>query len=69
MPYSKFPPCYKDVSFWLPSSGFHVNDFYEIVRGVGGDLVESVALFDQFEDKKRGRVSQAYRITYRHMDK
>ena len=28
-PYSKFPLCYKDVSFWLPSEGLHINDVYE----------------------------------------
>ena len=28
--YSKYPLCYKDVSFWLPSSGLHPNDVYEV---------------------------------------
>jgi phenylalanyl-tRNA synthetase alpha chain len=28
--YSKFPLCYKDVSFWLPESGLHPNDVYEV---------------------------------------
>jgi phenylalanyl-tRNA synthetase beta subunit len=36
---------------------------------VGGDLVESVQKIDEYEDKKRSRVSHAYRIVYRHMDK
>lgn len=46
MPYSKYPPCYKDLAFWLPAqaSTFHDNNFYEIVRGVAGDLVENVAM-------------------------
>ena len=40
IPYSKFPPCYKDVSFWLPDKTlfledvykcqFHENDVYEV---------------------------------------
>jgi phenylalanyl-tRNA synthetase alpha chain len=30
IPYSKFPPCYKDVSFWLPENGLHPNDVYEV---------------------------------------
>ncbi len=30
VPYSKFPFCYKDVSFWLPDSGLHPNDVYEV---------------------------------------
>lgn len=40
-PYSKYPPCYKDVTFWLPD-GFHNNDLFEVVRDVAGDLVEEV---------------------------
>jgi phenylalanyl-tRNA synthetase alpha chain len=31
-PYSKHPHCYKDVSFWLPSSELHPNDVYEVRR-------------------------------------
>lgn len=47
--YSKFPPCYKDFSFWVPTSGeegegWHENDFCERVRDVAGDLVERVEL-------------------------
>ena len=45
MPYSRFPPCYKDVSFWLPKHRpFHENDFCDVVRDVAGDLVEDVKL-------------------------
>lgn len=46
-PYSKFPPCYKDVSFWLPQSSdrdWHENDFCDVVRDVAGDLVADVKL-------------------------
>lgn len=67
-PYSKFPPCTKDVSFWL-SDSFHENDFYALVREIGGDLVERVELIDKFLNKKTGRTSHCYRITYRHMDR
>lgn len=28
--YSKYPLCYKDVSFWLPDGPCHVNDVYEV---------------------------------------
>ncbi len=76
VPYSKYPLCYKDVSFWLPSAGgnpsvstYHSNDFYEVIRDVAGDLVEEVQLFDEFTNKKTGRTSHAYRINYRHMDR
>ena len=30
--YSKHPMCYKDVSFWLPESGLHPNDVYEVLH-------------------------------------
>lgn len=33
VPYSKYPMCYKDVSFWLPKvedQAFHQNDVYEV---------------------------------------
>ena len=41
--YSKYPPCYKDVSFWEPAE-FHENDFCDIVRGVAEDAVADVQL-------------------------
>jgi len=67
-PYSKFPPCYKDISFWIPDD-FVENDFMEIVREGGGDLVEEVKLIDEFENKKTGRTSRCYRVNYRHGDR
>ncbi|KAJ8902714.1 hypothetical protein NDN08_006034 [Rhodosorus marinus] len=66
-PYSKHPVCYKDVSFWLPQ-GFHENDFYELVRTVGGNLVERVELIDDFEKPGTGK-SHCYRVSYRSMDR
>lgn len=67
-PYSKYPPCLKDMSFWTPES-FEVNDFYAAVREVAGDLVEKVDLIDQFQHPKTLRHSHCYRITYRSMDR
>jgi phenylalanyl-tRNA synthetase alpha chain len=43
-PYSRYPPCFKDVSFWLPQEGLHDNDFCDLVREQAGDLAESVEL-------------------------
>lgn len=46
-PYSKYPECYKDFSFWIPQQSgeaWHENDFCEVVRDVAGDLVEGVQL-------------------------
>ncbi|KAG5191967.1 phenylalanine--tRNA ligase [Tribonema minus] len=74
-PYSKYPPCLKDVSFWVPGAtaeiahGFHDNDMYEAVREVAGDMVEEIALVDEFAHPKTGRVSKCFRLTYRSMDR
>jgi phenylalanyl-tRNA synthetase alpha chain len=67
-PYSKYPPCYKDISFWIPES-FHPNDLNEIVRDVAGDLVEKVELIDSFVHPKTQRHSNCFRISYRSMDR
>ena len=48
-PFSKYPPCYKDITFWVgapESTNFEENDFYELVRGEGGDLIELVECVD-----------------------
>lgn len=42
--YSKYPECYKDLSLWVPTEGWHENDFCEVVRDCAGDLVEGVEL-------------------------
>lgn len=67
-PYSKYPPVYKDVSFWLNES-FHINELNEIVRDLAGDLVERLELIDQFTHPKTKRVSHCYRIAFRSMDR
>ncbi|MGE4289156.1 MAG: hypothetical protein AB7E36_10725 [Salinivirgaceae bacterium] len=72
--YSKFPPVLKDVSFWVHNYietseciwNQH-NNFCEIIRELGQDLIEEVSLIDKFH--KAGRTSLAYRITYRSNDR
>ncbi|GAA5929260.1 phenylalanine--tRNA ligase [Sporobolomyces koalae] len=73
-PYSKYPECYKDLAFWLPTRGaegtqWHENDFMELVRDEAGDLVEGVDLIDQFTHPKTQRESRCYRFNYRSMDR
>eukprot|EP00511_Aplanochytrium_stocchinoi_P001266 CAMPEP_0204832122 /NCGR_PEP_ID=MMETSP1346-20131115/12794_1 /ASSEMBLY_ACC=CAM_ASM_000771 /TAXON_ID=215587 /ORGANISM="Aplanochytrium stocchinoi, Strain GSBS06" /LENGTH=399 /DNA_ID=CAMNT_0051963749 /DNA_START=291 /DNA_END=1490 /DNA_ORIENTATION=+ len=67
-PYSKYPPCFKDMTFWLPEN-YHINDLNELLRSRAGDLVEKVELIDNFFNKKLNRRSHCYRITYRSMDR
>ncbi|KAI4170400.1 MAG: hypothetical protein LQ343_005022 [Gyalolechia ehrenbergii] len=80
--FSKHPASYKDASFWLRSTSsaaggglrtnaqdFHENDIMEIVREVGGDLVEDVRLSDEFQHPTSGRKSLCYRITYRSLER
>jgi len=67
-PYSKYPPCFKDISFWIPD-GFEPNDFFELGRGVAGELVEKIDLVDEFTNPKKGKTSHCYRVTYRSMDR
>lgn len=67
-PYSKFPPCYKDIAFWITDQ-FTENNLCELVRGIGGDLVEEVKLIDNFTHPKTQRTSHCYRIAYRSMER
>ncbi|KAJ8375075.1 hypothetical protein SKAU_G00056550 [Synaphobranchus kaupii] len=66
---SKYPPLINDISFWLPAEGYMENDFYDLVRTIGGDLVEKVSLVDQFTHPKTEKVSHCYRLAYRHMER
>lgn len=73
-PYSRYPACFKDVSFWLPppeegTKRMHENDLCDLVRDVAGDLVEDVKMIDSFTHSKSKRTSLCYRINYRSMDK
>ncbi|XP_066990960.1 probable phenylalanine--tRNA ligase, mitochondrial [Anabrus simplex] len=69
-PVSIYPQCKNDISFWLPKDHpYSPNDFYDLVRCIGGDLVEQICLVDEFTHPKRQETSHCYRIVYRHMEK
>lgn len=67
---SQFPQCINDLSFWLPDEQqYSNNDFYDLVRNIGGDIIEQVVLVDEFTHPKTGKKSHCYRIIYRHMER
>ena len=45
------------------------HEWHAQVRNVAGDLTESVELIDKFDNPKKGKTSQCYRINYRSMDR
>jgi phenylalanyl-tRNA synthetase alpha chain len=68
---SKFPPVIRDISF-IVNNSFVPNDYFDMVREVGGQSVEQVELLDKYENEQKfgpGKISYAYRITYRSLDK
>ena len=62
-------PRTNDISFWLPDTGFSSNDFYDLVRSVGGDTVLKVTLNDIYTSQTSPpRTSHCYSITYQLPD-
>lgn len=68
---SKFPPVVRDISF-VVDKDFIPNNYFDLVRDIGGDMVEEVELLDKYENTQKfgeGKVSYTYRVTYRHLDR
>ena len=63
IPFSKYPSCFKDISFYVPED-YQENEFFDLVREIGGDLIDQVAKIDQFLNKKSGRMSYCYWVVY-----
>ncbi len=64
---SKYPPITRDISF-VVDSDFIPNDYFDLIREIGGNLVEQVELLDKYENKEKfgpGKISYTYRIVYR----
>jgi phenylalanyl-tRNA synthetase alpha chain len=68
---SKYPPIVRDISFIVKNT-FVPNDYFDLVRETGGDLIEEVELLDKYENEAKfgkDNISYAYRITYRSLDR
>lgn len=63
---SKYPPITRDISF-VVSKDFVPNNYFDLIRDLGGDLVEEVKLLDTYTDLKKfgDKISYTYRIVYR----
>lgn len=68
---SKYPPIVRDISF-IVKNDFVPNDYFDFVREAAPGLVEEVALIDKYENVTKfgaDKLSYAYRITYRSLDR
>jgi len=64
---SKFPPITRDISF-VVDKNFVPNNYFDLIRDLGGDLVEEVTLLDKYENPEKfgpDKMSYTYRIVYR----
>ena len=68
---SKYPAITRDVSF-VVDSDFIPNNYFDLLRDIGGTLVEEVKLIDKYENPEKfgaNKISYAYRIIYRSNDR
>ena len=71
VPVSKYPSITRDISF-VVDSDFIPNNYFDLIRDIGGDLVEEVKLIDKYEDTEKfgkDKISYAYRIIYQSNDR
>jgi len=67
----KYPPFVGDISFIVDKT-FEPNNYFDLIRDIGGDLVEEVELLDKYENAEKfgaDKVSYTYRITYRSTER
>lgn len=64
---SKYPPITRDISF-IVNNNFVPNNYFDLIRDIGGNLVEEVKLLDTYANPDKfgsDKVSYTYRIIYR----
>lgn len=68
---SKYPPIVRDISF-IVKTDFIPNDYFDLVRENAPGLIEEVELLDKYENAEKfgaDKISYAFRITYRSLDR
>ena len=71
IPVSKYPSITRDISF-VVDMNFIPNNYFDLIRDIGGILVEEVQLIDKYEDAEKfgqNKMSYTYRIIYRSNEK
>jgi len=71
IPVSKYPPITRDISFVVDKS-FVPNNYFDVIRDIGGDLIEEVKLLDRYENAEKfgkDNISYTYRIIYRSQER
>jgi phenylalanyl-tRNA synthetase beta chain len=69
-PYSPYPASDRDIAFFI-STQYSVAEIERAITKVGGNLLESIALFDQYRGNTvpEGQRSLAFRLVYRAGDR
>ncbi len=68
---SKYPPITRDISF-VVGKDFVPNNYFDLIRDIGGDIVEEVELLDKYADAAKfgsDKISYTYRVVYRSPDR
>ncbi|MEK9171955.1 MAG: hypothetical protein AAB782_01830 [Patescibacteria group bacterium] len=68
---SKFPLVVRDISF-IVGENFVPNDYFDVIRDIGGNLVEQVELIDKYENAEKfgkEKLSYTFRVTYRSLER
>lgn len=69
---SKYPQVLRDISFIVDKT-FIPNNYFDLIREtIGEDLIEEVKLLDKYENESKfgkDKISYAYRIIYRSLEK
>ncbi|MBI2482201.1 MAG: hypothetical protein HYV76_01400 [Candidatus Vogelbacteria bacterium] len=68
---SKYPSVTRDISFIVPNT-FVPNNYFDLIRDIGGNLIEEVTLLDKYENVAKfgaDKISYTYRIIYRSTER